>query len=294
MKAPARGLTRSANWLKSAQIERRVRKTIRRQERLADIDHGYREPQRPGQPRDGGGVVPGAEDHEVGRRQRDLEEKLGAGDRLETRSRVRRAQPVTGTLDRLLFDDGIGQAAGNEPGAGDDHPSRDAGERRHEHRRLRPLEDREPRAHDHVVFEPFDKHVNGAAATETQTPDRIVRQVVAHDDRVAAGDDARRGLGNRRFQAAAGQRTDVGPVLADEHPRAFASIRAPRDAHDRRQRRRLPGRTCLVDDFEEPFSLASIHAHDLRLLRTRIPGRRVQRQWRHGYAQGRFVGALVG
>jgi hypothetical protein len=70
----------------------------------------------------------GAEDHEVRRRQRDLEEKLGVADRLETRFRVRRAQPVTGALDRLLFDDGIGQPAGNGAGAGDDHPSRDAGE----------------------------------------------------------------------------------------------------------------------------------------------------------------------
>ncbi len=242
--------------------QRGVRKSIRRQERLADVDDGHREPERPGHPRDGRRVVASAEDHEVWRRHRDLEEQVGAADRLGTRRGVRRAQPVTGALDRLLFDEGIGQPSGDAAGLADDHPARDAGEWRDEHRRVPALEYRQPLTRDRVVFEPLGENVDGAAAADAQTPDRIVRQVVAHEDRLAGGDHARRGLGNRRFQATAGQRTLVGPVLTHEHPRAFAPIRAPFDADHRRQRRRLAGRTRLTDDLEEPFGLTSIHTHE--------------------------------
>ena len=49
------------------------------------------------------------------------------------------------------------------------------------------------------------------------------------------------------------------PFRADEHPRAFAAVRAPFDAHHRGHRRRLAGRARLADRVEEPFGLAPIH-----------------------------------
>ena len=172
------------------------------------------------------------------------------------------AKLVAGAGDRLLLDERIGQPSGDDAGRANDHPPRHAGERRHEHGRVPALENRQPLARDRVVFEPLDADVDGAAAADAQTPDRVARQVVADDDRLAGGDDARRGLGNRRFQATARQRALVGPVLAHEHPRAFAPVRAPLDAHHRGQRRGLAGRARLADRLEEPFGLASIHTHE--------------------------------
>ena len=62
----------------------RAGNALGRQERLAHVDDRHREPERPGQLRDGRRVVSGAEDHEVGRRQRDFVEQLRAADALGT------------------------------------------------------------------------------------------------------------------------------------------------------------------------------------------------------------------
>ena len=158
-----------------------------------------------------------------------------------------------------LLDDRIGQPSDDVAGAANDHPARHAGERRDEHGGLPAFENRQPVVRDRIVADPLDADVDRAAAADAQAPDRILCQVVAHDDRVAGGDDPRRRLGDRRFQASARQRAFVGAVPPHEHPRAFAAVGAPFDAHHRGHRRGLAGRARLADRVEEPFGLAPIH-----------------------------------
>ena len=223
------------------------------------VDDGDGKPERPGQPDHRRGVVSGAEDHKLRRRERHVEKHFSAIDRLDGTRGKCRAQLYKGALHRLLFDDGIGEAAGDDAAGADDHPSRDAGDRRDERGGFRALEDRQPLTRDRIVLEPLDEHVHGAAAADAQAPDRIVRQVIAHDGWRAGSDNARRGFGNRRLEATAGQRTFEGTVLAHEHPGALTSVGASGDAHNHGQGRALAGRACLTDDFEEPFCLAPIH-----------------------------------
>ena len=258
-KVPGRSVTRSANWLKCAHTSVALpkRSAVRNASRTSTtVD---REPERPGQLRDRRRVVSGAEDHELGRRHRDFVEDVRAAHALGTRRRIRRPQARAGTRDRPLLDDRIGQPSDDVARAANDHPARHAGERRDQHGRLAAFEHRQPLVRDRIVVDALDADVDGAAAADAQAPDRIVGQVVAHDDRLAGRDDARRRLGNRRFQAAARQRAFVGAVPTHEHPRAFAAVGAALDAHHRGQRRRLAGRARLADRVEEPFGLAPIH-----------------------------------
>ena len=60
----------------------------------------------------------------------------------------------------------------------------------------------EPRAGQRIAFDPLDANIDGSAASDTQTPDRIFFEVEADDGRLAGGDHTRRGVGNGGFEAA--------------------------------------------------------------------------------------------
>ena len=132
-------------------------------------------------------------------------------------------------------------------------------ERRDQHGGLGAFEHAEPLARHLVVFEPFDVHVNGAAAADAEAPDRILGEIVGHGDRFAGHDDVRGGVGNGRLQASARQRALVGPVLTHEHARAFAAVGAPPHANHRGDGDALPGRAGRMDRLQEPFGFATIH-----------------------------------
>ena len=116
-KLPGPSVTRSGNWLKCAETSVAPPKRSGVEECFAHIDDGDREPEGPGQSRDGRGIVSGAEDYEVGRRGRDLEEELGAADRARSGLRVSVAEAAHGaraTAARL--DAAIGNLGDGPPG----------------------------------------------------------------------------------------------------------------------------------------------------------------------------------
>ena len=98
--------------------QRRVRKAFMGEERRSNVDDGHREAQVPAEARQRLGIRAGAEDHELRRRQRDVEEHLGATDLLPILtpepSRRARARVDSFPIERVVAEAPRGVALANE------------------------------------------------------------------------------------------------------------------------------------------------------------------------------------
>ena len=201
-----------------------------------------------------------AEDHQLRRRHTDLEKQVGAAESLAAGHRLARREPRARTRDRSRLNSRITQASEHFIFIiAHEETSGHTGQTGHENGRLGTFENREPRARERVIAQALDQDVNRARTADPQPPYGIVGQVVADDDGLTGGHDARGRVGHGGFEAAARKQAFVGAILAHHDPGAFTAIRAPLHPYDRGECRPLPGCAHAVNDGEDTLGLAPVH-----------------------------------
>ena len=145
-------------------------KSIRRQERTARIDDPDGETEGPCLSRQGIGVQPRAEDHQLWCGRVDLEEHLYVANALDTGLGHRPAQATLGARQRLVLKRIAAQPAYVMTIVAHEQPSRCTSERGDQHRMIAALEYVQPRAAHGVIGEPFDEDIDSAAAAHAEAP----------------------------------------------------------------------------------------------------------------------------